>query len=156
MSNRSVHDRLEERLQEMQNKSFMYMGRVEKILSWKYEAGMCTVVTSLRWKTETEADWFKLLQNDFLETDEEAEGDTNALGPSSASEAVVVPQLQLKALTKLDDILDLLTRAADELEHNKEYKDQADGIAQISGKVVDIAKVQLDAYRLARDIHRNR
>lgn len=154
MNKQEVNTKLEEQLRSMHYKNYMINGFVVKLLSWKYEGEYCTVVTSRPWITRPQNEMLKVLRTEFLETDEEPEDAPQSKLPVPADQLVEVPRL--KSLETCDTFMDALSRAMGEVEKNPAFKDQAQVMTNIAGKAIDYAKVQLDAYRLARDIVRNR
>ncbi|WP_338876969.1 hypothetical protein WBJ53_15030 [Spirosoma sp. SC4-14] len=153
MSNRSIHDRLEEQLKAMHNKSFLCNTYLERVLSWKYEDDRVYVETSRRMIGGTLPEIYsRLTSQEFLETEEE--DDLPSERVPSVDQLVAVPKL--KSLEVCDNFMDSLTRAMEQVEASPDFKDQAQVMTNIAGKAIEYAKVQLDALRLARDIVRNR
>lgn len=150
MSNRSVFDRLREKLESMNRKTWMYKGFLIKILDWSFDNEMCRLETSRQVILRPQIEVLKEL-DEFLETEEEMDDEEQERSLSSVKETpVLVPKL--KSFEVCDNFMDALTRAMDEVEHNADFVPRAKVMTEIAGKAIDYAKVQVDAYKVASDI----
>ena len=153
MATRSNQVKVEDKLRSMQGKTFLYNTMTVKVLSWKYEGEYCTVVTSAPWVTQPTHEMLGFLNDNFLEVEGDEPTETG-LSTAASNEPVLMPNL--KGLTVCDGLLDELMSSIHKVNENKEYSEQAGKVADLAGKVIGITKVQLDGFRLANELHRNR
>lgn len=150
----SAQVKLEDKLRSMKNRTFLYNTMTVKVLSWKYEGEYCTLVTSGPWPVQPIRDMLKLVNDEFLEVEEEDEPQNGNTPAKSEAEAVLMPNL--KGLNVCDGLLDNLMDNITKVSENKDYTEQAGKVADLAGKVIGITKVQLEAFRFANELHRNR
>jgi hypothetical protein len=97
-----------------------------------------------------------ILKNELLETDEELPDADDDLDWALAIEKVVADRPKLKSLQVCDRMMDALLKTMDEVEHSKDFVQQAQTIGELANRGIAYAKVELDAIAMARDIARNR
>jgi hypothetical protein len=136
----------------------MYQGFVVKVLTWKYDGDIATVCTSRQWLHRPLGEMLTILRDDFLPTDDEAPNEEEENDPDGALaiEKVVAERPKLKSLQVCDTMMDALLRAIDEVEHNKDFVQQAQTMGELANRGIAYAKVELEAIAMARDIARNR
>ncbi|GAB3643937.1 hypothetical protein GCM10027423_45740 [Spirosoma arcticum] len=136
----------------MNRKTYMYKGFLVKIIDFSFDDEMCRLETTRQIIQRPQKEVLAEL-DEFLESEEEMSEEEEEKGMTSPKEmAVLVPQL--KSFEIADTMMQGLLRAFDEVEHNPGFKEQARTMTEIAGKVVDYAKVQVDAYKVATEIMR--
>jgi hypothetical protein len=114
------------------------------------------VSTSRQWLDRPLKEMMDILKNEFLETDEELPDADDDLDWALAIEKVVVDRPKLKSLQVCDKMMDALLKAMDEVEHSKDFVQQAQTIGELANRGIAYAKVELDAIAMTRDIAWNR
>lgn len=158
MSAQSSQIKVEDKLRSMKNRTFMYNTMLVQILSWKYEAEYCTIVTSAPWITQKIVEMLKFINENFheVEADEATSGDLPDKQSSNSQSYEAIPKLNFKSLSKADDLVELLFDNINKVTESKDHVDQANAVANLAGKIMHVAKTQIDAARLEVDLHRNR
>lgn len=156
MSSRTLETnqaKVEDKLRKMLGRTYLYNTMTVKILSWKHEGEYTTVVTSGPWKSLPTHEMLKFLENEFLEAEEDDSINSNT--PTTTSlEAIPMPDV--KGLDRMGDLVDMLFTNIDKVTTQKDFVDQAKAVSMLTNNVVGVVKTQLEALRLATDIHRNR
>lgn len=131
----------------------MYNSMSVQLLSWKYEAEYCTIVTSGPWKTLPTTEMGAYLKAEFLEVELDDEASVQV---PAAPNTEFIPMPNIKGLDKCGDLVDILFASIEKVGADKEYVNQAKAVSELTGNVVGVVKLQLDALTLATNLHRNR
>lgn len=151
---KSLEIRLEDRLRQMKDKTYLYNSYPVKVLSFKFDGKYCTVTTSGPWITRPNVQMLKVF-NEFLET--EAEGDylpATIDKESSDEEKFQIPKVE--TLDNFPKLSRILIDNIKKVQEDRAYVEQAQQVSLSVKMVIELAKNEIEAVRTVNDIVRNR
>lgn len=138
-----------------------------QILRWEFDDDYIMIYVTSRTINRPICEAYRILQNKFVPTDKEyipeeevdaqevksiQRSSANLERGAEAIKQVVESRPKLKSLQTCDLLMDELMAAVQKVKTDKEYVNQAQVITNISGKVIEYAKVEISSIELARKI----
>ena len=140
-----------ERLTAMTGRTFLYKTKPVKVLSFRVEAGICTLVTTDRhWLTLPIKDMMLVLP-DFLEMEED---EPSVALSRPAPDVALQASVQVESLSVFSALKEALLDNIQKVQHDKGYVSQAQVVSHSVKMVIELAKTEIAAVKMMHEIRR--
>lgn len=141
--------RVEERLQYMKGKTFLYKTFPTTLLTYNFDGGYCTIATDRQWITRPVDEMLRVL-DDFLPCEE----DDEAIPAQVQQELIVTPKVDM--VSRFNELADIVLENIKMVQQDKTYVEQAQAVNNSVDMIIKLARTEIEAVRVIHEIMNRR